>query len=80
MLASTMIFFNFDKIVQRRSELEEAVKSFIKGYVETDNGVSRQVVSAFEKPSFKALIYLLMPHPFSKIYIDTWREYVAKEF
>jgi tRNA A-37 threonylcarbamoyl transferase component Bud32 len=79
-LASTMVFFNFDKIVQRRSELEEAVKSFIRGYVETDYGVSRQVVSAFEKPSFKALIYLLMPHPFSKIYITTWREYVAKEF
>jgi len=78
-LASTMVLFNIESVVQRKNDLEKIMDSFIKGYVEGCNTVVKEVARVLEKPSFKALAYLLVPHPFSKFFLTKWKD-IAKEF
>ncbi|QOR94005.1 serine/threonine protein kinase [Thermosphaera chiliense] len=79
-LASTMVLFNIESIVQRKNDLERFMEAFIEGYVEGSETVSQEVARVLEKPSFRALTYLLVPHPFSKFFLNTWKKHVAKEF
>ncbi|MEM2009316.1 MAG: serine/threonine protein kinase [Thermosphaera sp.] len=73
-LGSTIVFFGLEQIMNGGKDLKKIFKALAEGYASGGAIRLSEIIDALEKPSLKTITLILIPYPFNKAFLNSWKE------